>query len=505
MKNSLNREVPDGMNGFLSSDEYKNNQRILLKEKDLTKEIKFFERLEDAFDFFNIQSNQTFSFHHHLRNGDEVINQVCDIIQKRNLKNISLAPSSIFPSYIGIKTLIEEKRIKDIYTSYLNGESSTLIQKGYLSGLLHMQTHGGRARAIESKELSIDFAFLATPSVDNNGNGSGAVGPSSCGTLGYAISDLHYAKKVILVTDHLVEKLDTYQFDGRYVDGVVVVQSIGRREGIVSGTTKITRDPIGLKIAKYTAFLLDKLNIIKPGFSMQTGAGGTSLAVADFVRNIMIEKQITGSFASGGITSYYVKMLEDQLFDKLFDVQCFDLEAVLSYEKNNNHVAMSASEYGNPYEKNPICNQLDFVILGATEIDLNYNVNVTTDSFGHIIGGSGGHSDIAYGSKCTVIVSQLIKSRLSIVKEEVYTISTPGEDIDIFVCEYGFSINPKRHDLLDKVNRLGLKNYTMNELLDIAYSITGVPMKIDKFKDVIGVVEYRDGSIIDSLYGEICG
>jgi len=501
--NSLKREVPEGMKCFISSSHYKYSQRTLQNQKTISDDVKFFDCFEDAFDYFHIGSNHTFSFHHHLRNGDGVINQVCDVIQKRDLHNISLAPSSIFPSYTGITNLIEQRRVKEIYTSYLNGDSSTVIKKGYLKGLLHMQTHGGRARAIESGELEIDFAFLACPTVDKSGNGSGAVGPSSCGTLGYAMSDLYYAKKVILVTDNAIEKLENYQIDGKFVDGVVVVKSIGNREGIVSGTTKITRDPIGLKIAKYTAFLLDKLGVINPGFSMQTGAGGTSLAVADYVRNIMKDRQIKGSFASGGINAYYVKMLDEDLFDKLYDVQCFDLEAVQSYSKNSSHIGISASKYGNPYEDNPICNQLDFVILGATEIDLDYNVNVTTDSFGNIIGGSGGHSDIAYGASCTVVVSQLVKSRLSIVKENVYTISTPGEDIDIFVCEYGFSINPKREDLLKAVSLMGLRNYTMRELLDIAYGITGVPQTLSKPNNIIGVQEYRDGTIIDSLYGEI--
>ncbi|MDD3123789.1 MAG: citrate lyase subunit alpha [Candidatus Izemoplasmatales bacterium] len=500
MINSLGRNVPKGETPFKSSNEFLNHKRKLIFKKNITKKVEFFSSIEEAFDYFNLKSDMTFSFHHHLRNGDDVINLVCKEIEKRDLKNLHFAPSSIFPTYKEMVPCIKNGNITCIHTSYLNGEVASTIQQGFLKGTLVMQTHGGRARSIESGELKIDVAFLATPSVDKLGNGTGEIGKSACGTLGYGVSDLEYAKVVLLVTDNVVSSLERYQFDSKYVDGVIVIDKIGNPEGIVSGTTKITRDPIGLKIAKDTANLLDKLGMIHDGFSMQTGAGGTSLAVANYVRDIMISKNIKGSFASGGITAYYVNMLEEGLFQKLYDVQCFDLEAVTSYKNNSNHIAISASKYGNPYEEDPVCNMLDFIILGATEIDLNFNVNVTTDSFGNIIGGSGGHSDIAYGSKVTVVVSQLIKSRLPIIKEELMTISTPGEDIDIFVSERGIAINPKRTDLLEKLKNTTLPVYTMKELLDITYSITGVPAKIKHSDKVVGIVEYRDGSVIDTLY-----
>ena len=105
--------------------------------------------------------------------------------------------------------------------------------------------------------------------------------------------------------------------------------------------------------------------------SMQTGAGGTSLAVAHYVKNLMKERNIKGSFASGGITGYYTDMLEEGLFNELYDVQCFDLKAIHSLSKNQNHHFMSGSKYASCYDDN-IVNKLDFVILGATEIDLDF-------------------------------------------------------------------------------------------------------------------------------------
>ena len=62
----------------------------------------------------------------------------------------------------------------------------------------------------------------------------------------------------------------------------------------------------------------------------------------------MLERRVAGSFAAGGITAMIVDLLEAGLFRTLFDVQCFDLEAVASYRRNARHQAMSASMYANP-------------------------------------------------------------------------------------------------------------------------------------------------------------
>ncbi|MDD3957456.1 MAG: citrate lyase subunit alpha, partial [Candidatus Izemoplasmatales bacterium] len=240
--------------------------------------------------------------------------------------------------------------------------------------------------------------------------------------------------------------------------------------------------------------------VIKEGFSMQTGAGGTSLATADQIRKLMLVEQVHGSFASGGITGHYVDMLKQGLFSKLYDVQCFDLQAVESYHHNDNHIGISASKYGNPFEDHPIVNDLDVVILGATEIDLDFNVNVTTDSFGNIIGGSGGHADTAYGAKITVITSPLARARIPLIKERVRTITTPGENIDILVTERGIAINPRRIDLIDQLKGSPFIIRPIKDLMDLQHQISGIPHEILDGSHPVGYVEYRDGTIIDTLY-----
>ncbi len=499
MKNSLNRFVPDGYLPFVSADDYKCKQRKLIKEKEISEGFTTLSDVSEMFDKLQIKDGMTLSFHHHLRNGDFVLNMVAEEIKRRNLKNMKLAPSSVFPSNKILVELMENGNVTEIYTDYVNGPVAEAISNGKLKGMCVMHTHGGRPAAIESGALHIDAAILGVPVVDLFGNGGGADGKSACGSLGYAVSDLMYADKVVLVTDTMVEKADNPQLDGRYTDYVLKVDAIGDPAGIVSGTTKITKDPVGLKIARNTAQLLDELGMIKEGLSMQTGAGGTSLAVAFYVRNRMIEKGIKGSFASGGITGYFTDMLEEGLFEDLYDVQCFDLKAVQSIKRNANHHAMSGSRYANPYDDN-IVDKLDFVILGATEIDLDFNVNVTTDSHGKIMGGSGGHSDTAHGAKVTVITTNLVKSRMPIIKERVTTVTTPGEDVDVLVTERGIAVNPLRKDLTEKLKHTKLPVCTIEELLETAYAITGRPDKQEPAGRPVGVVVYRDGTVIDTIY-----
>ncbi len=142
-------------------------------------------------------------------------------------------------------------------------------------------------------------------------------------------------------------------------------------------------------------------------------------------------------------------------------------------------------------------NCLDIVILGATEIDTEFNVNVTTSSNGMIMGGSGGHSDTAAGSKLSIVVTNLMKSRLPIIKDRVITMTTPGESIDVVVTERGIAVNPRRTDLIEKLRLTNLPLVTIEELKKITEKITGVPKAVQTLEKIVAVVEYRDGSVID--------
>ena len=482
---------------------YNDDIKILDKKdypKKEAKPSKVYESIKDLFDKLDLKDGITVSSHHHLRNGDAVLNMMMLELQRRGIKDITLVASSLFPVHKELIPLLEDGTITNIITSYISGDLAKAISKGKLKGKILMQSHGGRARSIIDKNVVIDYAFIAAPSCDSMGNISGVNGEASCGSMGYAMADAIYAKKKIAITDTIVA-YPNYPSDitEDYVDYILKVDSIGDKNGIVSGTTKVTKDPVGLKIAKDTLKVMKASGLLKDGFSYQSGAGGISLAVTDFLRDYMIKENIKGSFASGGITGYLTDMLEEGLFTSLYDVQCFDLKAIESIKKNANHLRMSGSEYGNP-EVSAVVDNLDVVILGATEIDLDFNVNVITGGDGVLMGGSGGHQDTAAGAKMSIIVSKLFSSRLPVIKNRVDVIATPGTTIDVLVTERGIAVNPLRQDLIEKFKENGLNVMTIQELKAIADNFMGEPKEIKKKDRIIGYSEYRDGSILDEIH-----
>lgn len=482
---------------------YNDDIKILDKKdypKKEAKPSKVYESIKDLFDKLDLKDGITVSLHHHLRNGDAVLNMMMLELQRRGIKDITLVASSLFPVHKELIPLLEDGTITNIITSYISGDLAKAISKGKLKGKILMQSHGGRARSIIDEDVVIDYAFIAAPSCDPMGNISGVNGEASCGSMGYAIADAIYAKKKIAITDTIVA-YPNYPSDitEDYVDYILKVDSIGDKNGIVSGTTKVTKDPVGLKIAKDTLKVMKASGLLKDGFSYQSGAGGISLAVTDFLRDYMIKENIKGSFASGGITGYLTDMLEEGLFTSLYDVQCFDLKAIESIKKNANHLRMSGSEYGNP-EVSAVVDNLDVVILGATEIDLDFNVNVITGADGMLMGGSGGHQDTAAGAKMSIIVSKLFSSRLPVIKNRVDVIATPGTTIDVLVTERGIAVNPLRQDLIEKFKASGLNVMTIQEIKAIADNFMGEPNDIKKKDRIIGYSEYRDGSILDAIY-----
>lgn len=449
-----------------------------------------------------VQDGMTLSFHHHLRNGDLVLDMVMRALQRRGTKHLHLAPSSIFPAHAILVDCFLDKTVTSLETAYVSGPVAKALSAGQMAGKLRMHTHGGRARAILEGECPIDVAFIAAPAVDRAGAISGVEGAAACGSLGYAVADAMMANYVVAITDNLVEEpLLNPDIRAGMVDQILVVDKIGDSAGIVSGTTRVTNDPVGLNIAAATAELIEHSGLFSPGFSFQTGAGGISLAVAAELRHRMKRHQVTGSFCSGGITEAIVTMLEEGLFEELYDVQAFDVAAVQSSGRNAHHKRISASQYANPDQVGHVAGALDVVVLGASEIDLDFNVNVTTGSDGVLLGGSGGHADTAAGAKLTIIVSKLVNARVSCLCERVTTITTPGETVDVLVTDRGIAINPRRNDLKERLMRIpALDIVDIETLYTRAIALTGVPVKKPRHEQVVGYNVYRDGTILDALY-----
>ena len=457
--------------------------------------------LREAIERSGLKSGMSISFHHHLRNGDYTLNLVLEEIERMGIGDLTLNASSIFDIHAPLlEALIERGVIRKIRTNYMSAALGRRISEGLMKESVEFRTHGGRPRDIALGITPIDVAFIAAPAADPAGNLSGKYGPSACGSLGYAFPDAMYARHVVAITDHLVPyPLQDRSISEIYVHQVVQVEAIGNPAGIVSGTTKITRDPVGLVMAEQAVQVIRHSGLLKEGFSFQTGAGGASLAAAKFLMDVMVREKIQGSFASGGITGYLVDMLNAGCFRALMDVQCFDLKAVESIRNNPAHQEISAMQYASPSAASTVVDQLDVVILGATEVDTNFNVNVHADSNGYIMGGSGGHSDTAAGAKLSMIIAPLFRARLPIVTDRVSCISTPGRDIDVLVTQRGIAVNPKNEALRQRLKDAGLNIVEIHELKEIAERITGKPERPRLDGRTVADIIYRDGTKLDSI------
>ena len=461
---------------------------------------KLVKSLREAIELTGLKSGMSVSFHHHLRNGDYVLNMVMDVIAEMGIKDLTLNASSLFDVHLPLAEHIRNNVVSKIRTNYMAAGLGRQISEGLMDEPVEFRTHGGRPKDIVSGETPIDVAFIAAPTADPMGNCTGKVGPSACGSLGYAIPDAQHAKQVVVITDNLVPyPLQGWSIPEIYVDYVVETKAIGNPQGIVSGTTKITRDPVGLVMAERAVQVIQHSGLLKDGFSFQTGAGGASLAAAKFLMDVMLRDKIQGSFASGGITGYLVDMLNAGCFRSLMDVQCFDLKAVESIRTNPAHQEISAMHYASPGAASAVVDQLDVVILGATEIDTDFNVNVHTDSNGSIMGGSGGHSDTAAGAKLSMIIAPLFRARLPIVTDRVQCISTPGRDIDVLVTQRGVAVNPKNAELTERLKAAGLPIMDIRELKAVAEKITGTPAALPKGGRTVAKVIHRSGEVIDTI------
>ncbi len=462
---------------------------------------KVLKNISEVVEKVGLKDGMTISFHHHLRDGDYILNSVIDEIAKMGIKNITICVSSLNKVHEPLIEHIKNGVITGIQTSGLRGKLAKEISiNNILGSPIIFRSHGGRARAIEAGDVKIDVAFLGASACDKMGNMNGVDGKSAFGASGYAMVDAGYADKVVSITDNLVEyPLYPISISQTLVDYVLVMDAIGDPSLISSGATRVTKNPLELKIAENAAEVLINSGYIKNGFSFQAGSGGASIAVVKFLEEYMKENSIVGSFASGGINSHLVNMLEKGLFKALFDTQTFDSEAGSSLKRNPNHIEMSASTYANPHNKGCIAHQLDVMILSATEIDINFNVNVMTGSTGVIMGAQGGHPDTAAGAKFTVVVAPLMRKRIPIIVDEVTTVVTPGETVDIVVTERGIAINPRRTDIIEKLSGSSLPIMTIEELKDLAENFTGIPEKPEFDEEIVGIVEYRDGTIMDVI------
>ena len=124
-----------------------------------------------------------------------------------------------------------------------------------------------------------------------------------------------------------------------------------------------------LGIAHSCIDLMDALGIIKNGMSFQSGAGGISLAVTKYLGEVLEEKNLIAAFAIGGITKYITDIYESGRIKKLYFGQCFDTECVSYISEKPGVPILNVEHYADPLSKGRSVDNLDVVVLGATEVD----------------------------------------------------------------------------------------------------------------------------------------
>lgn len=456
--------------------------------------------LKESLQLCGLADGMTLSNHHHLRDGDLVAQAFFAAAAELGVRDLRWFPSASFPGQRVMIDHLDSGLIHHIEGS-MNGPLGDYCTQGRMRGMGVLRSHGGRYQAVQDGEVHIDIAIIAAPCADAFGNANGVQGSAACGPLGFALADAQYADRVIVVTDNLVDfPCVPWQIQGNHVDFVVPMEKIGDASKIVSGTTVVTRSPDRLLIAELTARFIRDAGLMQPGFSFQAGAGGTALAFALFLKDMMKEAGVKARFVRGGSTRYLVQMLEEGLTDYILDGQTFDLEGVRSMRENPRHVDTSPFTSYNFHGKGNFASMVDVAVLGATEVDVEFNANVVTHSDGRLLHGIGGWQN-CLAAKCTILAIPSFRDRIPVLMDRVTTLCGPGDLIDVVVTERGIAVNPRREDLLRAVEGKGLPLRDIRELKREVERVVGGPPAPPRTKDrVVAVVKWVDGTLIDSVW-----
>jgi len=453
--------------------------------------------LSDALRKCGLEDGMTLSFHHQLRNGDFVINQTLEAVRNLGVKNIMMAQTAIFNVHNPVIDFIKDGTVNRIEGS-LNGAVGDYVSRNPLPYPVVLRSHGGRWAAVKTGELHIDIAVIAASSADERGNATGIIGESAFGPISYSQVDAMHADKVIIVTDNVADyPLKFQEIQERHVDCVAQVDKIGDPKNIMSGTTKITEDPMKLKIAHDCVDLMDAAGLIKDGMIFQSGAGGISLAAIKYLGDRLEEKDVVASTATGGLTKLICDIYKAGRVKNIYYSQVFDDYSV-KFIQDDLGMPADIGHYADPTSKGRTIDGLDTVVLGATEVDINFNVNVNTHSDGRMLHGIGGHQDTAAGSSLCIISCPVFRKTNPIVLEKVTTITTPGDVVDAIVTNEGIAINPKREDLIEKIKG-SINIVPIEDLKDMAYDATGGPQELEFEDRLVGCTKWFDGTVLDII------
>ena len=123
------REVYQGKNYMDGKYIQKASPRTRRCEKPV--DTKVVDSLVEALKQCGAKDGMTFSFHHHLRDGDYVVNQVmAAAIEELGLKDLTIAATSLGSAHDPIADYIEEGKVIGIQTSGIRGRMGEVVSAG---------------------------------------------------------------------------------------------------------------------------------------------------------------------------------------------------------------------------------------------------------------------------------------------------------------------------------------------------------------------------------------
>ena len=143
MINAAGRDIPEYIDGYGKTVPYQGAVAMSGKPTAIVQasrpksavrgESKLCASIDEVLDKLDLHDGMTFSFHHHLRNGDYVTNMVMLAIAKRGIKDIHLAATGLFACHDPLVPLIEDGTITRISLSTIGqGGIAKAISAGKL-------------------------------------------------------------------------------------------------------------------------------------------------------------------------------------------------------------------------------------------------------------------------------------------------------------------------------------------------------------------------------------
>ena len=100
--------------------------------------------LREAISLCDLKDSMSISFHHHLRNGDFVLNMVMEEIADMGFKDLTVNASSLFDTHSELLEHIESGVVTKICTDYMSSGLGRSISEGIMDTPVEFRTHGGR-------------------------------------------------------------------------------------------------------------------------------------------------------------------------------------------------------------------------------------------------------------------------------------------------------------------------------------------------------------------------